>query len=163
MAWKIGADWERDAQDVVEKHVFHTLEITDTGAQVSVKGNDTADVQVPVLVTGQIHHMQDDTNAEVFIIGGGSDTDLKMAVVTGPRDKHYKSAKGESWGQDPMDPQARLGYTPNGVRLAAQNKTIAEYLTGMFEIDVKNNVIYFRCPVIFKIPPTVGDPPPYKK
>lgn len=162
MVWKAPSDLERDSQDVIEKHVYSELEITDTGAQVSVKGNDTEDSKVPVLVTGQLHNLQKDTNAEVFILGNGSDTSLKIAVITGPRDKQYKSNAGESWGQDPTNPDERVGYTENGVRWASK-KSIAEYLTGMIEIDTKNNVIYFRCPVIFQIQPTVGPTPPYRK
>ena len=162
MVWKLGADEERNAQDVAEKHVFTSLTPTATGAKETVSGNATGDMDVPVLVTGQIHNMPDNTNAEVFILGNGSDTGLKMAVVTGPRDKQYQSKKSESWGQDPLDPNARVGYTPNGVRFAAEKKTIAEALTGMFEIDVANQIIYFRVPVHFKIPPVVVDPPAFK-
>lgn len=166
MVWKAPADQERDSQDVVEKHVYGSLSFTSTGAQVSVNGNGTTDTEIPVLHTGQLHNLAANTDAEVFVIGNGSDTTLKMAIVTGPRDKQYQSNPGESWGQDPIDPKTRVGYTPNGVRWAADpdlKKTIAEALTGMFEIDIKNNCIYFRCPVIFQIAPTVGTPPPFKK
>lgn len=168
MVWKLGADDERDAQDVIERHVYSELQVTDTGAKVLVKGNSTQDVDVPVLFLGQLHNMKKDTNAEVHLIGNGSDTDLKYAFVTGPRDKHYKSNPGESWGQDPVDPDARVGYTPNGVRLAGKEKTIAEWSEGMFEIDVKNKMVYFRVPVKFKetIYATVEakqDPPTFKQ
>jgi hypothetical protein len=118
---------------------------------VSVSGNGTQDIDVPVLFLGQLHNMPQDTNAEVHLIGNGSDTDLKYAFVTGPRDKHYKSNPGESWGQNPLDPDSRVGYTPNGVRLAANasGQTIAEWSMGMIEIDVKNKCVYFRVPVKF--------------
>ena len=149
MVWKVGADEERDAQDVVERHVYSELEVTSTGAKVHIKGNGTEDVDVPVVFLGQLHNMKKDTNAEVHLIGNGSDTDLKLAFVTGPRDKHYKSKPGESWGQDPVDPDTRHGYTPNGFRMAAKDKTIAEWSAGMFEIDVKNKMVYFRVPVKF--------------
>lgn len=150
MVWKLGADIERDNQDHIERHVYHELTVTDTGAKVTVKGNSTQDVDVPVLFLGQLHNLKSDTNAEVHLIGNGADTDLKYALVTGPRDKHYKSKPGESWGQDPVDPDARVGYTPNGVRHAAKDKTIAEWSKGMFECDVKNGKFYFRVPVYFK-------------
>lgn len=154
MVWKLGADTERDAQDHIERHVYHELTVTDTGAKVTVKGNVTQDVDVPVLFLGQLHNMDKDTNAEVHLIGNGADTDMKYAFVTGPRDKHYKSKPGESWGQNPVDPASRVGYTPNGVRLAAneQGQTIAEWSMGMFEIDVQKKEIYFRVPVKFKEP-----------
>lgn len=163
MVWKAPADQERDAQDVVEKHVYSDISFGDTGAYVSINGNATADTDVPVLHTGQLHNLPKGTDAEVFVLGNGSDTGLKMAIVTGPRDKQYHSQEGESWGQDPLDPTNRVGYTKNGVRLAADNKTIAEALTGMFEIDVVNNKIYFRCPVIFEFAPVTAVPPPFKK
>lgn len=150
MVWKLGADEERDGQDHIERHVYNQLTITDTGAWVKVDGNGTTDDQVPVLFAGQLHNMPQGTNAEVHLIGNGADTDLKYAFVTGPRDKHYKSQPGESWGQNPLDPSMRHGYTANGLRLAADNNTIAEHLTGMMEIDVKNQQIYFRVPVKFK-------------
>lgn len=161
MVWKIGADEERDAQDHVERHVYTSLEVTDTGAKVSIKGNGTEDVDVPVIFIGQLHNMPKNTNAEVHLLGNGADTDLKLAVVTGPRDKHYKSKPGESWGQNPLDPKSRVGYTPNGVRLAANTdkQTIAEWSSGMFEIDVANSKVYCRVPVYFgDIYATVHDP-----
>lgn len=161
MVWQAPSDPERNAQDVIERHVYSELTITSTGAKVSINGNGTQDVDVPVLFLGQLHNMPKDTNAEVHIIGNGSDTDLKYALVTGPRDKHYKSKVGESWGQNPLDPKSRVGYTPNGVRLAANTdkQTIAEWSTGMFEIDVANNKIYCRVPVYFgDIYATVHDP-----
>jgi hypothetical protein len=167
MVWKLGADQERDSQDHVERHVYSELEVTATGAKVIVKGNGSQDLDIPVLFLGQLHNMKKDTNAEVHLIGNGADTDLKYALVTGPRDKHYKSNPGESWGQDPVNPDARVGYTPNGVRLAG-DKTIAEWSMGMIEIDVKNKMVYFRVPVKFKetIYATVEakqDPPAYQK
>lgn len=170
MVWKTGADEERDAQDHVERHVYNQLTITNTGAKVTINGNGTTDTDVPVLFMGQLHNMPPGTNAEVHLLGNGADTDLKYALVTGPRDKHYKSNPGESWGQDPLDPLSRVGYTPNGVRLAANSKsgTIAEFLMGMFEIDVPNKTVYFRVPVKFahpiyaKVEPPVPVPA-YKK
>lgn len=150
MVWKLGADEERDAQDHIERHVYSELQVTDTGAKVTINGNSTQDMDVPVLFLGQLHNMPKDTDAEVHILGNGADTDLKYALVTGPRDKHYKSNPGESWGQNPLDPTMRVGYTSNGTRLSADNNTIAEHSMGMFEIDVKNKVCYFRVPVKFK-------------
>lgn len=149
MVWKLGADEERDAQDHIERHVFNQMTITATGAKVTISGNGTQDLDVPVLFAGQLHNMPKDTNAEVHLVGNGADTDLKYALVTGPRDKHYMSNVGESWGQNPLDPTMRVGYTSNGTRLAADNNTIAEHSAGMFEIDVKNKKIYCRVPVIF--------------
>ncbi len=152
MVWKIGSDLEREAQDHIERHVYHQLTVTSTGAKVSVKGNGTQDIDVPVLFVGQLHNLQQDTNAEVHLIGNGADTDLKYAIITGPRDKHYQSNPGESWGQNPVDPKSRVGYTPNGVRFAANEsgQTIAEWSQGMFEVDVANKKIYFRVPVYFQ-------------
>lgn len=151
MVWKLGSDEERDSQDHIERHVYHQLTVTSTGAKVTVNGNGTQDIDVPVLFLGQLHNMAQDTNAEVHLIGNGADTDLKYALVTGPRDKHYQSKVGESWGQNPTDPMSRVGYTPNGVRLAANpgGQTIAEWSMGMLEIDVQNKCVYFRVPVKF--------------
>jgi hypothetical protein len=126
MVWKVGSDQERDGQDHIERHVYNQLTITDTGAMVQVDGNGTGDVGVPVIFAGQLHNMPKGTNAEVYVLGNGSDTDMKLAIVSGPRDKHYKSNVGESWGQNPLDPTMRVGYTPNGTRLSADNATIAE-------------------------------------
>lgn len=165
MVWKTGADQERDAQDVVERHVYSELSFDAGGAKVHIKGNGTEDVDVPVLFVGQLHNLPKDTDAEVHLVGNGSDTDLKLAFITGPRDKHYKSKAGESWGQDPLDPDVRHGYTPNGLRFAAKGgKTIAEWSMGLIEVDVDNKLIYFRGDVksdkIFHIEVQAKQPPP---
>lgn len=157
--FKDGADVVREGQDSTERHVFKELKFGDGGATVSVEGNDTADGDCVVLsLGGVIHHLKPGTDAEVVLIGGGDDTNAKFALITGPRDKQYKSKPGQSWGQNPTDPNERVGYTDKGVRFAS-SKSIAD-MNGLFEI--KDGKVYFRGDVVMAKPPTIGTPPAFE-
>lgn len=152
-------DLTREAQDSIERHGFKEVKFGDGGATVSVEGNGTADNDCVVLsLGGVIHHLKPGTDAEVILIGNGDDTNGKFALITGPRDKQYKSKPGQSWGQNPTDPNERVGYTEKGVRFASA-KSIAD-MNGLFEI--RDGKIYVRCEMVMVQPPTIGTPPAFE-
>jgi hypothetical protein len=106
----------RDMQDNMERHVFSRLEHTDAGAIVSVKGTGgTEDIEMPVLYGGYGFNLEDDTNAEVIAVEVNSDSGLKYAIMSLPRDKQHKWAKGHGGIQNPLDPERRIEFEKDGV------------------------------------------------
>lgn len=160
-SFKGQGDLVREGQDGTERHSYGELSFSEgVGPSVKVEGNETKDEGIPVLtIGGTTLHMEKGTDAEVFLIGNGDDTNGKFAIVTGPRDKVYKSKPGQAWTQDPTDPAERVGFTKKGLRLASA-KSIATW-DGAFE--VKGGKIYFRVPVISAQPIVIGAPPTFEQ
>ncbi|ATQ67917.1 MULTISPECIES: hypothetical protein [Methylosinus] len=149
------SDAVRDGQDSTERHTFNEMTFGSGGATVAVKGNGTEDDDCVVLALGgAIMHLPKGTNAEVILLSGGGDNNAKFALVVGPRDKQYASQPGEAWTQDPMDPNKRIGFTANGVRIVGtQSGTIAIGDNGAVEVDKDGNVwlrgqVYVERPII---------------
>lgn len=93
----------RDQQDGFERHIWGSLEHTDAGAIMTVKGTDTEDQEAPVLNIGYGFNVPADTNTEVMLVSLGSDTDQKYAVPTIPRDKQRKWAENSGGIQHPTN------------------------------------------------------------
>jgi hypothetical protein len=108
------ADRNRDLQDFFERHVFSEVEYTDTGAIIKVKGNGTEDEAV-VINLGTGFNLEKDSNAEVMLLASGSDTGLKLALMTIPRDKQVKWEPGTGGIQNPTDPEKRIQFDEDGV------------------------------------------------
>ena len=155
------ADKNRDGQDATERHKFEELKFGEGGATVSVAGNGTEDDDCVVLaIGGAILNLPKGTNAEVHLLSGGDDTGAKFAIICGPRDKQYKSKPGEAWTQDPMEPNKRVGFTVNGVRIVGtKSGTIAIGDKGELEIDKDGATIWARGVWKFETPPTIGTKP----
>lgn len=156
-----------NGQDSTERHVYGEMKFEGVGPSVDVEGNDTQDSSVPVLtIGGTVMNMPKGTNAEVILVGGGDDTAAKMAIVTGPRDKVYKSKSGQSWTQDPLDPKERTGYTAAGYRMASE-KSMATWNSGVFEVIDRadgTRQIYLRAnSIISTVPIVLGTPPAFQQ
>lgn len=141
---KTFSERNRDSQDGVERHVFSTLRHTDSsGAVVDLIGSGTNELEVPVMNQGYGFNLDDDTNAEVFTLADGSDMHQKFAVMTLPRDKQRKWAKGTGGVQNPQDPDKALEFNAKRTHLTEEN--VAMTPGGLFEI--KDGVLYIRCDV----------------
>lgn len=105
----------RTAQDGFERHVFSRLEHNDTGAVVTVKGTGTEDMEAPVLNMGYGVNYADNTNAEVFLVSLGSDTGMKFAIMSIPRDKQRKWEAGKGGIQHPSNPEKAIEFGDDGV------------------------------------------------
>lgn len=95
----------RDMQDGIERHVYSEQEFIDNaGSIIKVKGTGTLDEEAAVLNIGGVSfNLPKDTNTEVMLLAGGSDTNLKFAILTIPRDKQRKWAEGSGGIQHPTD------------------------------------------------------------
>lgn len=136
----------RDTQDGTERHVFRKLAYMDSsGALVSVAGTGTEDVNAILINTGQGFNLDDDTNAEVFLLAGGSDMSQKFAIMTLPRDKQRKWGKGRGGVQNPLDPDKAVEL--NEKRVHSTDPNFAVGPQGAFEVI--DGIAYFRVPVRF--------------
>lgn len=150
------ADLTRNSQDSTERHVFGEVKFEKNAPIVSVKGNGTEDSEFAVLtIGGVIMHLPKDTNAEVVMLGGGDDTTAKLAVILGPRDKVYQAKEGETWHQDPMNPDERHGFTENGIR--SKSKSIGIGAAG--QIEVVDGAVYLRGTIYTEQPIVIGSKP----
>lgn len=132
---------KRDAQDLVERHVFGTQEyVAGAGSVVRVRGTGTEDQEAPVLNTGYGFNLAKDTNAEVMLISGGSDTNMKFAFMTLPHDKQRQWKEGRGGVQNPLDADHAIEFKAGKVHL-----TKGEFAVGTTgTIEVKDGVVYIR-------------------
>lgn len=143
----------RDQQDGAERHVFSKLAYMDkSGAIINVKGTGTADDEAVLINTGAAFNLDDDTNAEVFLLAGGSDMAQKFAIMTVPRDKQRKWGKGRGGVQNPLDPAKAVEL--NEKRAHSTDPNFAVGPNGAFEVI--GGVAYFRVPVKFSSTIEVG-------
>lgn len=124
---------QRDQQDHVERHVWgdQTFE-NGAGSYMRLRGTDTEDEEVAVLnICGVGIHLPKDSNTEVIVFGSGSDTNLKLAILTIPRDKQRKWPEGRGGIQHPTNPDIAIEFTDNGVRVIGASFATAD---GAFEV-----------------------------
>jgi hypothetical protein len=133
----------RDQQDGVERHVWGKLEHFNTGATIKVRGNGTVDEEAIVLNTGVGYNYPENTNTEVFLLASGSDTNLKFALVTIPRDKQRPWAEGTGGIQHPTDPNRAMEF--NSKRTWLEDGTYAFGRGG--EIELKDGKLYVRADI----------------
>lgn len=133
------SDRNRDQQDGVERHVWGEQEFTDAGSIIRVRGTGTQDEEAVVLNNGIGMQVPKDTNTEVFLLAGGSDTNQKFAMLSIPRDKQRKWAEGSSGLQAWNDPARALEF--NAKRMYADDENFATR-GGVFEI--KGGDVYIR-------------------
>jgi hypothetical protein len=161
-------DRNRDMQDGIERHVWGEQEYLDgAGSIIRVRGTDTQDEEAVVLNSGHSFHLPKDSNTEVFLLAGGSDTSQKFAMLSIPRDKQRKWKEGTGGVQHPTDPARALEF--NDKRSYIDDTGFATR-GGVFE--VKDGKIYirgelvvegdistagtFKSPNAPKTPPTIG-------
>lgn len=129
-----------DAQDGTERHVFGEMEQTDTGTYLTLRGNGTQEQEAVMLHTGFSFAFPKNTNTEVIVFSSGSDTNLKFALPTIPRNKQRKYAEGVGGLQHPMDPTRAIEF--NKKRTWLEDGTYAFGRGG--EIELKDGKLYVR-------------------
>lgn len=111
-------DRNRDQQDGFERGVWGSQEYVDgAGSVMRIRGTGTEDDEAPVLNTGFGFNLPDDSNAEVFMVSLGSDTNQKYAVASLPRDKQRQWAAGTGGVQHPTDPERALEFNADATWL----------------------------------------------
>lgn len=133
-------DRNRDMQDATERHVFGELTWLDTGAIIKVKGNGTVDEEAVVVNLGVGSNFATDTNTEVLLLASGSDTNLKFALITIPRDKQRKWPSGGGGIQHPSDPDRAMEFNEKRTWLTDGNYAVG----GGGTFEVRGGNIYFR-------------------
>lgn len=131
----------RDQQDGIERHVWGEQEfIKNAGSIIRVRGTDTEDKEAVVLNSGVSFNVKKDFNTEVFLHSAASDTTLKHAVLTIPRDKQRRWQEGDGGVQHPTDPEFALDFSDKIAHLTKSKFGVGE----KGEFEVKGKEAYFR-------------------
>jgi hypothetical protein len=137
----------RDMQDGTERHVFGEQQYVEgAGSIVKVKGTDTEDEEATVLNIGGVSfNLPKDSDTEVMLLSSSSDTTLKMAILTIPRDKQRRWGEGAGGVQHPTDGDFALEF--NEKRAHVTQPKFAVGGKGEFELKEENGeaVCYVRC------------------
>jgi len=161
-------DRNRDMQDGIERHVFGKLEWLDSGAIMKVRGNGTVDEEVILINIGQAMNLPENTNTEVIVLASGSDTNMKFALLTIPRDKQRPWKEGTGGIQHPTDPNRALEFNEKRTWLTDGNYAVGESGT----IEVRDGKVYVRGDLVIggdlevtgnirgPLPSGTGSPPP---
>jgi hypothetical protein len=132
----------RDMNDGTERHVWGKQEYwKGAGSTIKVRGTDTEDQEAAVLNIGGIgFNVKEKFNTEVMLLSSSSDTTLKMALLTIPKDKQRKWMEGHGGVQHPTDNTFALDFSDDMAHLTKEKFGVGE--KGQFE--VKGNESYFR-------------------
>lgn len=130
-----------DVQDHLERHVWGEKEYITDGSIIKLRGTDTKDEEAAVMVIGAADFkLKKDANSEVWLLASSSDTNLKVAVLTIPRDKQRRWKEGQGGIQHPTDPEFALDFSD---KLAHITKNL--FGVGKDgEFEVKKKEAYFR-------------------
>jgi hypothetical protein len=131
---------KRDNQDGIERHVWGELEHRKAGAIIKVRGTDTRDEEAVVINTGYNFNLSRDANAEVFLLASSSDTQMKFALLTLPRDKQHRWGEGEGGVQNPTDAAKRLEFNARRTHVTQTEFAVGD--SGAFEVDGSGNAIF---------------------
>lgn len=131
-----------DMQDGFERTVWGEQEYVDgKGSVIKVNGTDTEDEEATVLNIGGVSfNLPKGSNTEVMLLSGGSDTNLKFAILTIPFDKQRKWKENTGGVQHPTDPDVALEF--NGKRAHLTKGDFATGAGGVFE--VVGDTVYIR-------------------
>lgn len=130
-----------DVQDGTERHVWSELKYEGVGAILTVKGTDTEDQEATLLnIGGAAFKLKKDYDAEVFLLASSSDTQLKMAVITIPRDKQRRWPENEGGIQHPTDPEFSLHFSDKLAHITKNKFAVGE----KGELEVKGGDVYVR-------------------
>lgn len=131
----------RDVQDGTERHVWGKQEYVEKGGSIiKVRGTDTEDQEAMVLVNGVSFNVKEKFNTEVFLLASSSDTTLKMALLTIPKDKQRRWMEGSGGVQHPTDGAFALDFSDKLAHLTKNKFAVGE--KGEFEVKGENG--YFR-------------------
>src|SRR5262245_22623501 len=116
-----------DVQDGWERHVWGKKEYTDAGAIIKVKGTDTEDQEADVMNVGAADFkLKDDSDSEVLLLSSSSDTNMKFAVLTIPRDKQRRWPEDEGGIQHPTDPDFALHFSSKLAHITKNKFAVGE-------------------------------------
>jgi hypothetical protein len=131
---------ERDQQDHIERHIFGEQEYVEgAGSVVRVRGTGTEDQEAMVIATGFGFNLAKNSDAEVILMAGSSDSGLKFAIMTLPPDKQRKWKEGRGGIQNPLDPDHALEFKDDQLHLTKGTLSV-----GNGTIEVKDGQIYIR-------------------
>ena len=134
----------RDVQDGFERHVWGKQEYIDgKGAIIKVRGTGSEDVEAPVMNMGYSFNLKDNTDTEVFLMSGGSDTNMKFAITTIPFAKQRKWKEGTGGIQNPNDGDKAFEFNDKRAHVTDKNFAVGDGL-----IEVKDGKVYIRADVI---------------
>lgn len=126
---------------MAERHIYDDVEYVEgAGSVVKIKGTGTQDEEVPVINTGYGATLEKGADAEVLVIGGSSDTNLKMAFVQIPAGKQRKWPQGRSGIQNAADATHALEFSDGKLTLTKGTFQVGEGGT----IEVRDGQIYIR-------------------
>ena len=133
----------RDINDGTERHVWGKQEyIKNAGSIIKVRGTDTEDQEAGVLNIGGVSfNVKEKFNTEVMLLASSSDTTLKMAILTIPKDKQRRWEEGHGGVQHPTDDTFALDFSDSLAHLTKNKFAVGE--NGEFE--VRGDTAYFRC------------------
>lgn len=134
----------RDQQDGVKRHVWGKSQHTDAGTLLTVRGAGTTDEEVPWLNTGYGFNFEENYNTEVMLVSFGSDTNQKYAIPSIPRDKQRPWKANTGGIQNPADPGKAFEFNPMRAHVREHNFALGD--NG--EVELKDGVLYIRCPIV---------------
>lgn len=132
----------RDVNDGTERHVWGKQKyIKNAGSIIKVRGTDTEDEEASVLVIGGVSfNVKEKFNTEVMLLASSSDTTLKMALLTIPKDKQRKWMEGHGGVQHPTDNSFALDFSDDLAHVTKNKFAVGE----KGEFEVKGDTAYFR-------------------
>jgi len=132
----------RDINDGTERHVWGKQEyIKKNGSIIKVRGTDTEDQEAAVLVIGGVSfNVKEKFNTEVMLLASSSDTTLKMALLTIPKDKQRRWMEGHGGVQHPTDDTFALDFSDNLAHITKNKFAVGE----KGEFEVKEDKVYIR-------------------
>lgn len=132
----------RDMNDFFERHVFGKQEyIKNAGSIVKVRGTGSEDEEAMVMNVGGVSfNVKEKFNTEVMLLSGSSDTTLKMALLTIPKDKQRRWEEGHGGVQHPTDDTFALDFSDSMAHLTKNKFAVGE----KGEFEVKGDTIYMR-------------------
>jgi len=131
----------RDVQDIIERHVWGKQEYLDgAGSVIRVRGTDSEDEEAAVLNIGGLgFNLPTNSNTEVILLSSGSDTNLKFAILTIPRDKQRKWGEGTGGIQHPTDPDFALEFNDKRAHITKAEFAVGE--NGDLEVTSGNVIV----------------------
>ena len=130
----------RDSQDHWEMQLWGKVEYTNNGAYMRVRGNGTNEVDVAVLNVGFGMNLPENSDAEVALVGMGSDPNNKMVLQTIPFANQRQWKEKTSGIQAATDKGRALEF--NEKRAWLEDLAIALGRTGL--IEIVDGKVYIR-------------------
>lgn len=129
-----------DVQDGIERHVWGKVVYTKAGPIMKARGTDSEDQEMPLPSNGVGFNLKENANSEVFANASSSDTHLKIAAGTIPRDKQRRWMEEAGGVQHPTDPEFALDFSDKLAHITKNKFAVGE----KGEFEVKGDEVYIR-------------------